>query len=204
MRKLNRGPVLIIGLSFLASTPLGAPAPVSDSRRDMIKTLEATKPHASLAEQSRLFDPFVGTWNIDYTNFNADGTVTRYGGKVIFGWIIDGWAMQDIWMSYPLGVDKERSIGTSVRFFDRTKNQWRVVWIAPSAGVVTMVEGGAVGDGIVLTGRDENGAIRRWSFSDIRPDSFVWRGERSRDNGLTWKLEAEYHITREGTREASE
>lgn len=67
------------------------------------------------------------------------------------------------------------------------------MWFAPEANVVTTVSGGAVGDRIVLHGEDEDGSVRRWSFNDIRPDSFVWRGERSSDQGTTWRLEAEYH-----------
>jgi hypothetical protein len=36
----------------------------------------------------------------------------------------------------------------------------------------------------------------RWSFNDIRPDSFVWRDEASNDDGKTWKLQAEYQMKR--------
>jgi hypothetical protein len=50
------------------------------------------------------------------------------------------------------------------------------------------VRGGAVGDRIVLHGEGQDGSLRRWSFNDIGPDSFDWRGERSSDHGANWRL----------------
>src|SRR6266550_1715208 len=60
------------------------------------------------------------------------------------------------------------------------------------------MEGGAEDDRIVLRGHDDKGALMRWTFNDIRPDSFVWRGETSHDGGKTWRLEEEHHMTRRG------
>jgi hypothetical protein len=36
----------------------------------------------------------------------------------------------------------------------------------------------------------------RWSFNDLKGDSFIWRGEKSGDGGKTWKLEEEHHMKR--------
>ena len=38
----------------------------------------------------------------------------------------------------------------------------------------------------------------RWSFDDIRPDSWVFRDEETRDGGKTWRLQSEYHMKRRG------
>jgi len=54
------------------------------------------------------------------------------------------------------------------------------------------------GDRIVLRGTDVDGYPIRWSFNEIKPESFVWRGEKSRDDGKTWKLEEEHHMKRRG------
>ena len=111
--------------------------------------------------------------------------------------------MQDVWIAYPAeGQAKERDIGTSIRFFDVEAGLWRVVWVAPASGTVTTVEGGAVGDRIVLQGENPDGSRRRWSYNVIRPDSFVWRGESSRNGGRTWRLTAEYRMTRVRDRES--
>jgi len=41
-----------------------------------------------------------------------------------------------------------------------------------------------------------DGAILRWSFNDIKADSFVWRGEISKDEGRTWQVQGENHVHR--------
>lgn len=172
--------------------------PSPSTRGGLAAVLPAPGPHASLADQAPVFDRFVGTWDCDYTHFATDGDVSEhYAGEVTFGWIIDGHAMQDVWIgNRERGEAGERSIGTSIRFFDPAPGLWTVVWFAPEAGVVTTVRGGERGDRIVLEGDNADGSLRRWSFNDMRADSFVWRGERSTDRGKTWSLTAEYRMKR--------
>jgi hypothetical protein len=163
---------------------------------DLGEALLATDPHPSLGEHARVFDRFVGSWDCDYTNLAEDGSVrSRYPGRVTFGWILGGRAMQDVWSG---GPDPDRpSMGTSIRYVDVPSGEWIVTWLMPEAGVATTVKGGPVGDSsIELYGEDDDGSLRRWSFNDIRTDRFVWRGERSVDRGQTWRVEAEYHMTR--------
>jgi hypothetical protein len=49
-----------------------------------------------------------------------------------------------------------------------------------------------------LDGTTDEGVRMRWSFNDIRKDSFIWRGEKSRDEGKTCRLTDEYHLKRRG------
>lgn len=166
-------------------------------RQEMIRSLGADGPHPSLGEQGRVFDRFVGTWNADYTHFTPEGAVLeRYPGQVLFGWILNGWAVEDIWSWGPREGQAEASAGISIRYFDAGAGIWHVIWILPENGTVVTVQGGIVGDRIVLEGANPNGTLRRWSFNEIGPDSFVWRGERSEDGGSTWRLNAEYQMSR--------
>jgi hypothetical protein len=166
----------------------------SDPRREMITVLPTAGPHPSLGDKAKLFDHFVGTWDTDYTFYAADGTVSKRKGEVLFGWIIDGRALQDIWISYP--KEGGRDLGTTIRFYDAKTAIWRVVWIYPAGSVITVLTGGAVGDGIVLRGQAADGGLLRWSFNEIRADSFVWRGEVSYNNGETWRLTDVYQMRR--------
>jgi hypothetical protein len=61
-----------------------------------------------------------------------------------------------------------------------------------------VLHGGADGERIVLLGTDVDGAKLRWTFNDIRPDSFLWRGETSPDGGTTWRTEQVMHLKRLG------
>jgi hypothetical protein len=171
-------------------------AAASDPRRDMIKALGASSPHPSLGEEARVFDRLVGTWDCDYGFFLEDGSVRHKKGELLLGWILDGRAVQDLFITYPANGEKERRIGTTIRFFDTALKQWRIVFISPQFNYVVTVQGGLEGDLIVLRGVDTDGAPIRWSFNDIKSDSFVWRGEKSRDGGKTWKMEEEHHMTR--------
>jgi hypothetical protein len=99
-------------------------------------------------------------------------------------------------IAYPTADRKEREIGTTIRFFDTSLNQWRIVFILPEFNYVVTAQGGREGDRIVLRGVDSNGFPVRWTFSEITHDTFHWQGERSYDGGKTWKLEEDHHMKR--------
>ena len=171
----------------------------ADPRGDMIAVLPAQAPHPSLGHHADLFGRFVGTWDADYSFIAQDGSARHSRGEVLFGWILDGYALQDIFLSYPKpGSTDERKMVTGVRFVDPKTDKWTVMFAAPAFGAAIRMEGGAEDDRIVLRGHDDKGASLRWSFNDIRPDSFVWRGETSHDGGKTWRLEEEHHMRRRG------
>jgi hypothetical protein len=171
-----------------------------DPRLEMIAALAAREPHPSLGGHARLFDRFVGTWDVDCVFYAVDGTETRFTGEWIFGWILDGRIMQDVLSGYPKGKPspslEDRRCGTSLRFFDPKAQQWNVVWFGSRNGFLLMLKGGAVGDRIVLHGDDVDGARLRWSFNDIQDSSFLWRGETSSDGGKTWRVEQEMFLKR--------
>src|SRR5881296_137137 len=66
----------------------------ADPRRDMIAVLPALGPHPSLGHHADLFGRFVGTWDADYSFIAEDGSVRHSRGEVLFGWILDGYALQ--------------------------------------------------------------------------------------------------------------
>lgn len=172
------------------------PAVPPDPRQAMVSALAALGPHPSLGDEARAFDRFVGTWDCEFTFFLRDGNTKHSEGELEFGWILDGQAVQDIWITYPQEAGKERGIGTTVRFFDAKSKTWRIIFVGPAYGALITVQGGAEGGRIVLRGVDDKGAMLRWSFNDIQADSFTWRGETSRDGGASWKLEEEHHMRR--------
>jgi hypothetical protein len=167
-----------------------------DPRTAMIDVLPALGPHPSLGDEASTFDRFIGTWDCQYMFHLDNGSTRQSKGEVRFGWVLDGQAIQDIWISYPKEPGKERGIGTTVRFFDTRAKTWRMIFVNPDYGAVLQVSGGSEGDRIVLRGVDDEGSMLRWSFNDITANAFVWRGEKSLDGGKTWKLEEEHHMTR--------
>ena len=174
----------------------GSHAVSADLSRDLMAVLPASGPHPSLGHHADLFGRFVGTWDADYAFIAENGTIRHKRGAVLFGWVMAGYAIQDIFLSYPDDSSGERKMVGGIRYVDPRTDRWTVMFVAPSFGVAIRMEGGAEGDRIVLRGRDPEGAELRWSFNDIRPDSFVWRGEVSRDGGRTWRMDEEHHMRR--------
>jgi len=174
----------------------GARQPDASSREAMIHVLGSSKPNPALGDEAQTFDRLVGTWDADFSFRRDDGTVRHKKGELHFGWVMDGKAVQDLWIGYPADGQKERSIGTTFRFFDTTLKKWRIVFINPTFNYVVTAQGGREGDRIVLHGIDTDGLPLRWTFSEVTSDSFHWQGEKSDDGGKTWKLEEDHRMRR--------
>src|SRR5262245_21800020 len=105
---------ILLILAFSAICEAAGPQQSPEPRQAMVKALSAPGPHPSLGDGARVVDRVVGSWDCDYTFLAEDGGVRRATGVLEFGWIRDGRAVQDIWITYPEEPSKERSIGTSV------------------------------------------------------------------------------------------
>jgi hypothetical protein len=198
-------PVLLLlaspNIAGVAAMGKAGNATATDPRLDMVTALQAMGPHPSLGDQAKVFGRFVGTWDVEYTDFSKDGKATHRSGKLMVGWVMDGRAIQDLWIVNPSGARKEREVYTDLRYFDPKSGTWPATFIDPEHVSVAKFTGGAVADDrIVLQSQDINANMdTRWSFNDIRPDSFVFRDEASSDGGKTWRLQSEYHMKRRET-----
>ena len=166
------------------------------SRNAMINALGSSDPNPILGDEATTFDRFVGTWDADFSFPRKDGTVLHKKGELRFGWVMDGTAIQDLWIGYPAESGKQRSVGTTFRFFDRQIRQWRIVFINPRFNYVVTAQGRREGADIVFHGTDTDGLPLRWTFSEITAQSFHWQGEKSYDRGKTWKVEEDHHMKR--------
>jgi hypothetical protein len=170
-----------------------------DPRLDMVTALKALGPHPSLGDQAEDFARLVGTWNVEYNDFSKEGKVTHRSGEFIVGWVMDGRVVQDVWIVYPSGAGKDREVYTDLRYYDPKSRTWHAAFIDPEHASLARFKGSVVGnDRIVLNTQDFEGTDTRWSIHDIRPNSFVWREEESRDGAKTWRLLAQHHMTRRG------
>jgi hypothetical protein len=189
-----------VSLGILRASTAKADTPLAtDPRLDMVAALKAPGPHPSLGDQAKIFGRLVGTWEVEYTDFSKEGKVTHRSGELVVGWVMDGRAIQDLWIVYPSGARKEREVYTDLRYFDRKSRTWPATFIDPEHASVARFTGGPAGDDrIVLDTPDLGEKDTRWSFNDIRPDSFVFRDDASGDGGQTWRLQSEYHMKRRG------
>jgi hypothetical protein len=138
------------------------------------------------APQSELLQRLVGTWDVRYEFIDKSGKARTNHGQVHYSWILDGKGLQEIWSSDAESAEPQ-PFGTTIDFYDPKRQRWTAVWIYPAEGDTTVTTGGEVNGSFVLTGRDQSGALQRWSTSIVEPDAAVGRFEISHDDGKTWR-----------------
>ena len=184
------------GICLAGSAEVATPAAAAP-RLDIATALEATGPNPSLGDQAKGLGRLVGTWEVEYTDFKKDGTTLHRTGEFRVGWIMDGRALQDVWIVDPWGKHKDREVYTDVHYFDAKSRTWHATFVDPQDGSVARFTAVEVGnDRFVLESKELDSGETRWSYNDIGPDSFIYRDEGSSDGGKTWKLRSEYHMKR--------
>lgn len=151
-----------------------------------IDALVSDAPAADLADKMRLYGWLIGRWTMNATVYLDDGSRHQGPGEIYFSWALEGRAIQDVWI-LP-GV----FYGTTLRVYDPVIDAWHILWNDPLRQFYTRQIGRAQGNDIVQLGNNDAGEAVRWSFTAITSDSFRWTGERSRDEGKNWHLQAEF------------
>jgi len=139
-----------------------------------------------IPDSAAIYDFLIGDWDAEVIDHEEDGSTLRNRAEIHFAWVLEGRAIQDLWISAP------RRYGTTLRRYDRLTGEWRVTWINPVNGAENRLVARKVGDDLVQEGRREDGSLIRWSFREITPDSFHWIGEESHDEGKTWRCGTEF------------
>jgi hypothetical protein len=168
------------------------------------RVLHADGPDAARATGLELYSWIAGRWDFDVTTFPDDGTIHRGHGEIYAGWVLQGRAIQDVWM-IPRLRDRKPGIeqlpgagnwyGTTLRLYDPALDAWRILWSDPATNFFSQQIGRAQGSDIVQTGPDPRGGTSRWTFSDINPDSFRWTAEHAPDD-RTWRREVQIRARR--------
>jgi len=162
-----------------------------------IKGLAAEGPDPELREKLMLFGQFIGDWDIVEARYpQPDGTEIKRQGEIHFRWILEGKAMQDVFMTYQENPRRLIPVGTTVRFYDPKIDAWRSTWMSPIQGAMQTFIGRKLKDEIVLESKTKEGYPEKWIFSDITPQSFRWRSVETHDNGKTWQLTEEMQVCR--------
>ncbi len=175
-------------------------------RHDFAAVLHANGPDPERADVLQLYGRFVGDWNTEIIAHGPDGAVYRAQGEIHFGWILEGRAIQDVWM-IPRLVDRASAsplpvagnwYGTTIRVYDPTIHAWRIYWIDPARNTFRQQIGRPSGKDIVQEGTTEGGGCSRWSFTKITANSFHWLGEAKAAGAADWRLMVEVLARRHG------
>jgi len=171
----------------------------------MAAFLDALKAGGPAPERGRnmdLYGRFVGSWDLVVTRFFKDGTTRQRDGEWHFGWVLEGRAIQDVWIVPGRGAGRDATpaaelfYGTTLRTYDPHIDAWHIQYTDPASQTYSTMIGRADGPDIVQLGHDAGGDAIRWSFRDISDDYFLWRGEVSGDSGKTWRTLVEFTARR--------
>lgn len=192
------------GTAALAA-PLAAhngPAAAGVASGTFVDVLRSDGPALDRADKLALYGFLLGSWETTVLAHEPNGTTHTNRGEIHAAWVLEGRALQDVWMlphraeREPNGPPRQLPVtgnwyGTTLRVYDPEIDAWHILWTNPAKMFHARQIGRRRGADIVQEGRHESGALMRWSFTKIKPDSFHWLGETSTDDGATWRLQVE-------------
>lgn len=172
---------------------------------EFVTLLHASGRSAEIPELHDIYGWLVGSWELEVRHYRAvDISSRNIKGEVHFGWVLEGRAIQDVWIM-PRVSDRSADsdcmnnmYGTTLRIWDPAMKAWRIRWFNPIRGHEERQTGRRVGADIVQVGARPDGTATRWRFTEITPDSFRWLGEALEADGEVWKLEGEFCARRIG------
>jgi len=177
--------------------------PVSGPSPSFIDALQAAGPAADRAEKMGLYGWLIGAWEMDTIFRMANGAEVHGKGEIHFGWVLEGRAIQDVWITPPRGL-RDHSIdaganfyGSTFRIYDPGIDAWHIFWLDPVKQFYSRMIGRADGADIEQLTVNET-PQRRWRFDTITPNSFHWTADvdEGKDGPVQWNRHVEFFARR--------
>src|SRR5215204_1995954 len=110
--------------SALARPELSALSP-SPRFPSFAEALHTGGPAPDRAGKMGLYGWLIGDWEMDAVVHADDGTAHKGRGEIHFGWVLDGRAIQDVWILPGF------FFGTTLRIYDPGLDAWHILWSDP-------------------------------------------------------------------------
>jgi hypothetical protein len=169
---------------------------------NFINLLNTTGRSAEIPESADAYGWLIGSWELDCRTYY--GAKVSIKGEAHFGWVLEGRAVQDVWI-LPRVLERAaikdgtgNMYGSTLRVWDSSIQAWRISWKNPVENHFEEQIGRRVGKDVVQIGTRSDRTITRWRFTEITPNSFHWLGEALEVDGQTWRLEGEFMAIRIG------
>ncbi|QCP48989.1 hypothetical protein FAZ95_07215 [Trinickia violacea] len=172
--------------------------------RAFLSALGTPERSAEIDAADDLYGWLVGSWKLDVLHYRGEVPAARLTGEAHFGWVLEGRAIQDVWIMPARGARTAppdpawNMYGTTQRVWDPALRAWRITWTNPVNGHREEQIGRRESNDIVQLGTRADGTATRWRFTEITPDSFHWIGDALAPGATAWRLEGEFLATRTG------
>src|SRR5512144_931333 len=90
-----------------------------------IEMLHTDGPAPDRSEKMGLYGWLIGSWEMDAVVHVDDGTVHKGPGEIHFGWVLEGRAIQDVW------ILPNVFHGTTLRVYEPGIDAWHILWSDP-------------------------------------------------------------------------
>jgi hypothetical protein len=177
----------------------------AEEQTGFVTALAASGRSPEIPDSMDVYGWLVGSWDLEVLRYRGIDVVAARGlwGEIHFGWVLEGRAIQDVWIM-PRRADRtgreektQNMYGSTFRMWDPGIQAWRITWKNPVNGHLEEQIGRRIGHDIVQTGARANGTPTRWTFREITSESFRWLGHALEPDGHTWNLEAEFRARRQ-------
>jgi hypothetical protein len=185
---------------------LGASFHGSDKEAHMhdsfIVTLTAAGPHLSLGAHAETYARLIRSWSGDIHNQMLGKSAAAARVEAHFARVLEGRAVQDVWITPARDQRGNRCgatldwYGGTLRVFDPPSESWRTTWTDPVSRYRIELVGRRQGEDIVQIGTRDGRPIR-WTFTNLRAESFDWQTHVLGFDGQTWQLEVDIQFRRQ-------
>ena len=155
----------------------------------LAKVLLAAGPFAGNAEKLKLYGRLEGSWTMQARLQPEPGKFVEAEGTIVFGWVLGGRAVQDVWDL------RGFFYGTTLRIYDPEIDAWHILWNEPVRQYYTHLIGRVCGEEIVQTGKNKEGRDIRWRFTEMTDNTFRWFGEVMNPDG-SWFRQSDIRARR--------
>jgi hypothetical protein len=171
--------------------------------QEFVSSLVASGRSPEIPESADVYGWLVGSWELEVLRYGmVDLSSQNIKGEVHFCWVLEGRAIQDVWIMPRIAdrhPDSDRAnnmYGTTLRIWDPAISAWRIRWANPVSGHEERQTGRKADNEIVQIGARLDGKPTRWRYTEINTNSFRWIGEALEPDGKTWKVEGEFRARR--------
>lgn len=181
---------------ILAMSLLSSPVQASPDNRFADALISASRV-SDMAEAEDVYRDLIGLWDVRTLDYMDDGSVIEGRGEWHFARVLEGRAIQDVWIAPPRTGDGMRQshprsrYGSTLRTMDPVTRHWRIVFVNPVSGAFDLLDVRVENARIIHEGRRPSGQRIRWIFDSITDSAFHWYGEAEQPDG-SWRREAEF------------